>query len=177
VYDVDIVWIAFPLHPEIPEEGLTLEELFRGRSVDVDDMMGRLRRVAQQEGLPLGDRRRTYNSRLAQELGKWAEEQGRGKDFHAAVFKAYFADGENIGKPQVLADVAGSLGLSADEAKEVMKTRAFREAVDRDWERCHMMGVKAVPTFLMGNDTLVGAHPYETLEKFMIDHGVVRKPR
>jgi predicted DsbA family dithiol-disulfide isomerase len=37
--------------------------------------------------------------------------------------------------------------------------------------------VKAVPTFLMGNDTLVGAHPYETLEKFMIDHGVVRKPR
>ena len=47
---MDIVWIAFPLHPEIPEEGLTLEELFRGRSVDVDDMMARLRRVAQQEG-------------------------------------------------------------------------------------------------------------------------------
>ncbi len=38
-----------------------------------------------------------------------------------------------------------------------------------------MIGVRAVPTFLVGDDTLVGAHPYETLEKFMIDHGVRRK--
>jgi predicted DsbA family dithiol-disulfide isomerase len=175
VYDVDIIWIAFPLHPEIPEEGLTLEELFRGRSGNVDDMRARLRRVAEEEGLPLGDRRRTYNSRLAQELGKWAEELGKGKEFHAAVFKAYFADGKNIGKIPVLADLAGSLGLSPGEAKEVLETRAFKEAVDRDWERCHIMGVRAVPTFLMGNETLVGAHPYETLEKFMIDHGVRKR--
>jgi predicted DsbA family dithiol-disulfide isomerase len=175
VYDVDIAWIAFPLHPEIPEEGLTLEELFRGRSADVDGMMARLRRVAQEEGLPLGDRRRTYNSRLAQELGKWAEEQGRGKDFHAAVFKAYFADGKNIGKIPVLADLAASLGLPVEDAKEVLATRAFRAAVDRDWERCHTMGVRAVPTFLIGKDTLVGAHPYETLEEFMIGHGVRRR--
>ncbi len=101
---MDTVWVAFPLHPEIPEEGLTLEELFRGRNSDMDEMMARLKRVAREEGLPLGDRRRTYNSRLAQELGKWAEEKGRGEDFHAAVFRAYFADGKNIGKQQVLAD-------------------------------------------------------------------------
>jgi hypothetical protein len=36
-------------------------------------MMASLKRAADKEGLPLGERKKTYNSRLAQELGKWAE--------------------------------------------------------------------------------------------------------
>jgi predicted DsbA family dithiol-disulfide isomerase len=35
-YDIEVRWIAFPLHPETPEEGLTLEELFAGKSIDIE---------------------------------------------------------------------------------------------------------------------------------------------
>jgi predicted DsbA family dithiol-disulfide isomerase len=31
-------------------------------------------------------RKKTYNSRLAQELGKWAETKGKGDEYHDAVF-------------------------------------------------------------------------------------------
>jgi predicted DsbA family dithiol-disulfide isomerase len=27
-FDIDVRWVAFPLHPEIPPDGLTLEKLF-----------------------------------------------------------------------------------------------------------------------------------------------------
>ncbi len=71
-YEIEIQWRAFPLHPEIPEEGLTLEELFAGRRVDIEAMRLRLRKVAEELGLPLGNRKKTFNTRLAQELAKWA---------------------------------------------------------------------------------------------------------
>jgi predicted DsbA family dithiol-disulfide isomerase len=79
-YEIDIRWRVFPLHPETPPEGLSLEKLFRGRSVDIPRQMLRLKKAARELGLPWSDREMTYNSRLAQELGKWAEQEGRGDD-------------------------------------------------------------------------------------------------
>lgn len=163
-YAVDVEWIAFPLHPDTPEEGLTLDELFAGRNYDIGEMMTRLKRVAAEEGLPLGNRKKTYNSRLAQELAKWAEAQGKGDTFHNAVFRAYFADGKNIGKIHNIVDLAQSLTLSGKAAQEVLETRAFKEAVDRDWARSRELGITAVPTFMCNGEAVVGAQPYETLE-------------
>jgi len=136
-------------------------------------MLTRLKEVARTEGLAFGDRKMTYNSRLAQELGKWAEAKGRGQEFHKAVFAAYFAEGQNIALPEVLAAAAGSSGLPADEALEVVKTRCFKKAVDRDWGRSRQLGVTAVPTFMIDGARLVGAQPYEFLEKFIKDAGGV----
>ena len=49
---------------------MTLEALFAGQPVDIPAILARLKRVAGELGLPFGDRPMTYNSRLAQELGK-----------------------------------------------------------------------------------------------------------
>ena len=48
--------------------------------------------------LPFGKREKTYNTRLAQELGKWAGQKGKGTLFHDAMFRAFFVEGMNIGK-------------------------------------------------------------------------------
>jgi predicted DsbA family dithiol-disulfide isomerase len=130
-------------------------------------MLARLRQVADELGLPLGERKKTYNSRLAQELGKWAESQGRGDEFHDGVFRTYFVDGSNIAKIPVLVDLAESVGLSGEEAQRVLEARAFKEAVDLDWSRAHAMGVTAVPTFVVDRRAVVGAQPYEALEQLL----------
>jgi predicted DsbA family dithiol-disulfide isomerase len=176
-YEIEVCWRAFPLHPDTPEEGLTLEELFAGRSVDSEQMMARLRQVAGELGLPLGKREKTYNSRLAQELGKWAESLDRGDAFHKAVFRAYFLDGRNIGKIPELVELSKSMGLPAEEALRVLETRAFREAVDSDWSLAYKMNVTAVPTFLMGRRAVVGAQPYEVLQQLMKVCGVKKGGR
>lgn len=162
-------WRAFPLHPDTPEEGLDLDELFRkkGIPVDVDKMMAQLKTTAAKLGLELGDRKKTYNSRLAQELGLWAETQGKGHAFHLAAFRAYFAAGKNIADKNVLLDLAESAGLPEAEAREVIEHRTFSDAVDQDWELSREKGVNAVPTFFMGLDRLVGAQPYEVLDKMV----------
>ena len=134
--------------------------------------MHRLKNKAAELGLPFGERRKTYNSRLAQELGNWSESKNRGDAFHMAAFKAYFADGKNIAKIPVLLDLAASAGLPQEEAQAVLSTRAFKHPVDEDWAISKARGITAVPTFVINQDKLVGAQPYETLEKFMAANGV-----
>jgi predicted DsbA family dithiol-disulfide isomerase len=166
-YEVHIQWTPFPLHPDTPEDGLTLEELFAGRNIDLDKARQRLRQVARELGLPLGERTKTYNSRLAQELAKWAESKGKGDEFHKAAFEAYFVAGKNISKVDELILLAQSLGLRDEEARQVLMSRTFKEAVDTDWSRCHALGITAVPTFVIDHRGVVGFQPYEVLEQLL----------
>jgi predicted DsbA family dithiol-disulfide isomerase len=124
------------------------------------------------EGLPYSvERKMSYNSRLAQELAKWAESKNKAEEISNAVFRAYFVDAKNIGKTEILAEVATEAGLPADEATDVLLSRSFKAAVDEDWRRCAAIGVNAVPTFLAGRYLLVGAHPYEQLER-LVQHAM-----
>jgi len=170
-YEIGIRWTAFPLHPETPEEGTTIEELYRARGIDVEAAKARLKKAADDLGLPMADRKMTYNSRLAQELAKWAETEGKGDSYHDAVFKAYYVSGRNIGKPGELVILAKSIGLPEEGAKTVLETRTFKEAVDADWARCHALGVTAVPTFVVNRRSVVGAQPYEVLEQLLKTSG------
>jgi predicted DsbA family dithiol-disulfide isomerase len=174
-YDVEVHWTAFPLHPETPEDGLTIEELFAGHSVDIKKITARLKQVADELGLPLGEREKTYNSRLAQELAKWAESKGKGDEFHKAVFGAYFVEGKNIGKIDELVYLAKSLSLPEKEARSVLELRTSKAKVDSDWSRSRALGITGVPTFMVDRQAIVGFQPYEALEQFLKNCGAKRK--
>ena len=174
-FDIEVQWRAFPLHPETPEEGRTLEELFAGRNMDIPAMLERLKKAADDLGLPWGTRKMTFNSRLAQEMGKWAEEKGKGDKFHDGVFKAYFVDGKNIAQKNVILELAKKVGLPVKEAREVLESRSFKEAVDEDWKLSMKWGVTAVPTFVIDGHAVVGAQPYEVLEEFLKNNGVKKR--
>ena len=171
-FDINIRWVHFPLHPETPPEGRTLEDMFAGSGRDITAMNRRLKALAHAEGLPYGVRTYTYNSRLAQELGSWADTQPGGERVHNALFRAYFVDGQNIGNLGILVELAESLGLSPVIAREVLEERRFRDQVDGDWVKSKAQGVTGVPTFASEGQKLVGAQPYEKLEEFLRSIGV-----
>lgn len=129
--------------------------------------MARLHRVAEELELPFGDRTNTYNSRRAQELGKWAEQQGQGKDFQDAVYKAYFVEGLNIAQPEHLTAIATALGLEAAEAERVLVEKRFADEVNADWQRARALEVTAVPTVIYGNRRLTGFNPYEAYRRLV----------
>ena len=170
-HNVQVEWVHFPLHPETPPEGRPLADLFAGRNVDRQAMHAQMKARMDAEGLPYGERTMTYNSRLAQELGKWADTQPGGEAIHDALFRAYFVEARDISQPAVLLDVVRQVGLSVDAAREVLEKRTFKDAVDADWNLSRQYGVTGVPTFVVGRYGVVGAQPYEALEQ------LVRKAR
>ena len=165
----------FPLHPETPQEGRSLEDLFAGRGVDLDGMYTRMKGLMDEEDLPYSHRTHTYNSRLAQELGKWADTQPGGEAIHDALYRAYFVDGVNVGDVEALLKVAAAGGLDVEAAREVLESRSFSDAVDEDWAKSRQYGVTGVPTFVAGRQGVVGAQPYEALEQLLEQAGVERK--
>ncbi len=129
----------FPLHPETPAEGRSMADLYAGRNADPEAMYRRMKGLMDAEGLLYGRRTHTYNSRLAQELGKWADTQAGGAALHDALYRAYFVDARNIGDPGVLCELVGSVGLPAEEARAVLSERRFKDAVDQDWAKSHAL--------------------------------------
>ena len=174
-FDVRVRWVHFPLHPETPQAGVSLEALFAGRDIDVDAMYARMKALMDEEGLPYSRRTHTYNSRLAQELGKWADTQPGGEAIHDALFAAYFVEGRNIGDVDVLIEIAASVGLSAQHARRVLTDRSFSAAVDADWQKSRDYGITGVPTFVAGRYGVVGAQPYAVLERLIEQTGDERR--
>jgi len=172
-YEVAVRWTAYPLRPDTPAGGLSLEEVFPGK--DIKEMNARLMKTADEAGLPFGYRSMTYNSRLAHELGKWAESNGCGDVFHNAVFRAYFVDGKNIGDIQILMELINSLGLSRQEAEKVIETRAFKDAVDSDWSRSLQVDPEYIPSLMINGRLLVNPQQYRLYEQFMRDNYVEKR--
>ena len=166
-HNVQVEWVHFPLHPDTPAEGRSLADLFAGRNVDRKAMHAQMKARMDAEGLPYGERTMTYNSRLAQELGKWADTQPGGEAIHDALFRAYFVDARDISRPAVLLDIAERVGLSTDGARDALEKRSFADAVDADWKLSRQYGITGVPTFVVGRFGVVGAQPYEELEQLV----------
>ena len=173
-FNIDVKLVHFPLHPDTPAEGRSMAEFYASRGRDPHQMYLQMKARMDAEGLPYGERTHTYNSRLAQELGKWGDTAEGGEVLHDAFYRGYFVDRRNIGDAQVLLDIVKQQGLSVDSAREVLEQRSFRDAVDADWSKSQQAGVTGVPTFVAGGYAVVGAQPYEVLEQLMGEIGATR---
>ena len=74
-----------------------------------------------------------------------------------------------------ITDSDNLLGLPEDEAREVLTSRSFSAQVDEDWARSRQYGITGVPTFVAGGYALVGAQPYEYLERLLGEAGAPRR--
>jgi predicted DsbA family dithiol-disulfide isomerase len=174
-YDIEPVLVHFPLHPDTPAEGREMAGFYAQRGLDPEQMYQQMKARMDAEGLPYGRRTHTYNSRLAQELGKWADTQPGGAAIHDLLYKAYFVEARNIGDPDVLVEIAEQPGLDPAEARKVLDERRFKDAVDADWQKSASYGVTGVPTFVAARYGVVGAQPYEALAQLVEKAGAAKR--
>ena len=120
-YEIDIELIHFPLHPDTPVEGRKLLDLFRSTQDDIDKKNQNMSALMKKEGLPFNDRVYTFNSRLAQEIGVWAEKLDHSTSIHDNFFEAYFVHGLNIGLENVILEIFHEL-----EDEEIMKLKGYQ---------------------------------------------------
>jgi predicted DsbA family dithiol-disulfide isomerase len=139
---IEIVWRAFELRPEpiptLDPGGEYLTRVWRDSVYPLAARLGITMRLP-----PIQPR-----SRRAHEAAKWARTAGRFDDFNAALFRAFFERGEDIGDPRVLAALAAALGLDADALGRALDAREFETEVLADERDAELLGVTGVPAFI-----------------------------
>ncbi len=117
---------------------------------------------------PGGGRHRIYNTFDAHRLLHWAELEGADKQraLKEALFKAYFTDGESPASHEVLARVAGEVGLDAARAQQILASTLYADEV-RERESFYLtQGIHSVPAVIINERHLIsGGQPAEVFEQ------------
>jgi predicted DsbA family dithiol-disulfide isomerase len=127
----------------------------------------RLRSIAhEQYGLELNRGPMGISSRAALIGEKYAETQGKGPQYHDAVFRAYWQRANDISDVDVLAEIAQSIGLEHEAFLAALQDELLSARVDADIDEAYSYGLTGVPALIFGQRYLVsGAQPYEVLRQ------------
>jgi predicted DsbA family dithiol-disulfide isomerase len=93
-------------------------------------------------------------TRLAHAAAKWAADSGKFDEFNFALFKAFFQDGLDIGKLEILLHIAQKLGLEPSGFESEMQIDSFTRRVLQDEERARKINVRAIPAYVSNGKVL-----------------------
>ncbi len=167
----DIHWRPFQLNPDMPPEGMDRRAYLEAKFGGPEGAFEAYRPVvehAKAAGLEIEfDRIEvTPNTLDAHRLIHWAGIEGRQTPVVSALFRAYFQEGRNIGNREVLADIADGAGLDAAVILKLLGSDADREQILEREAHSRKMGVRSVPTFIVGGQHAVpGAQPVALWQK------------
>lgn len=174
-HDATITWMPYDLHPEIPEGGVDARRAYeRVVPGQRDASMQRLRALAEEAGLPFEPPEHIPKTRNALEVSEWVRRERPDvfPAFHERLFKAYWAEGHDLERVEVLEELAGECGIDNGVAAEVVADRPTREAVDESTEQARLVGVSGTPGWLIGcggrQVYVPGAQPHETFDRVVI---------
>ncbi len=155
-----VSWHPFQLNPDLPPEGIDrrayLAEKFGGprRAAEIYD---RVRAAGRTVGIEFAFEKieRQPNTLDAHRLISWAQAQGSAEEVVERLFRAYFLDGRFIGDRDVLAEIAGDSGLSADAARAQLDSNEGASAIAQMDRRVRELGVTGVPFFIFDGKVAV----------------------
>jgi predicted DsbA family dithiol-disulfide isomerase len=163
----DIRWRPFQLDPDMPKSGLD-RRAYRSakfgsweRSQEVDRHVAE---IGKSLGLTFNYDRvlATPNTLAGHRLLWWTRERGGQDALAEKLFHAYFSEGRDIGNFEVLAEVAGEVGLVAAEPSRFLESDSGRDEMLREEAEGRRQGLNAVPFFLLnGTVSFSGAQPPE----------------
>lgn len=172
--DVEVHFQPFELNPQMAPEGEDATEHLVRKYGLTPEQLERNREMIRARGTPLGfsfgQRRRIHNTFDAHRLLHWAGIEGPElqRALKHALLRAYHSDGEDVGAHDVLARIAGSVGLDAQRARAILDSGEFSDEVCARERYYTERGIQAVPAVIFNERQLVsGGQPVELFEQVL----------
>ena len=171
---VDLHFQPFELNPQMGPEGQDLTEHIAQKYGATPEQQAQNRENIAQRGAAVGfqfrkeGRGRVWNTFDAHRLLYWAGEQGaqQQRDLKMALLKAYHGEARKVADPEVLAEVAASVGLDRQAAADVLASGRYADEVRAQEQHFQGLGIHAVPSVIINNRHLIqGGQPPEMFEQ------------
>lgn len=168
-----VTWHPFQLNPDMPPDGMDraayLEGKFGGR-VEAAAVYARIDAAARDSGIEIDWAAipRIPNTLDAHRLIHWAGIERRQTPVVAALFRAYWKEGRDIGDRDVLADLADEAGLDAAVIRRLLASDADADDIRTRDAHARTRGITGVPTFIVADTHVVpGAQPADLWERLI----------
>lgn len=148
---VEVVWRPFQLNPDMPEGGMDRAQyLQRKFGADAGQVYARVSAVGRDAGIDFDFARigRQPNTLTAHQLIALAGAQRRQDAMVERLFRAYFIEGADLTRQDVLVDLAEQAGVERASAQAELDDPGRRWAVANEDQAARAMGVQGVPFFV-----------------------------
>lgn len=159
-------WRPLSARRTLPADGLPVEE--SGHAPGEWDAAGReLAAEAAELGLPFEMPGFLVNTHEALQAAEFARDLGGGAfgRLHRALFGAYFAEGRNLGRREVLLEVATEVGLDSGALRDALEDGRYEEELRLASEEAERYGIESTPTMLFGRHEVVGCAPARVMRE------------
>lgn len=145
--DIKVNYIPF----EIPEIDID-NDIFRKNFWNdvLENMAKNFGRKAQIPNIP------KLQSKLASEAFYFANDNGKGKEFNTKIYETFFEKGKDIGRVDVLSEVASEIGLDPEDIESALKARKYKEQHEKAIKKGKENNINAVPTIIIGHTKIIG---------------------
>ena len=153
--EVEVEYHSFELSPDTPVEyeGTPVEYLSQRKGMPVDQveqMLERVTGIAKNVGLDYDyDHVHQTNTVISHELIHFAKSKGRQLEMKERLLKAYFVNGEHVGRIPNLVAIAVELGYDEAEVTEALESHRFLKDVKVDVALAQEYGIQGVPFFVI----------------------------
>jgi len=167
-------WYGFELHPSTPPGGVPLSRLFP--NTPLPPLHERTKRFGATFGVTgFEPPSWLHNSRMALAIAEHARDVGRLEPFRQAAMNAHWRQGKNIEDTNDLGAIAESAGLERAQAMAAATDPDLLLRVDERQADARRAGVSGIPTFVFGNERIVGCQPYEAVLAAALRAGAERR--
>lgn len=158
--DVEWVWLPWEMYPSIPDEGEPLEDVDTAGEHPVEGLVGEL---ADEIGETLYWPPRAPNTQAALLGAQVARETGPEvfERYHAGCFEAVWKQGLNLGDEAVLASIADAAGLAPERFLDRLDGETAWSRVANAQDAVDRLGLTRRPTFVFGDQRIVGTDAFE----------------
>jgi predicted DsbA family dithiol-disulfide isomerase len=160
----------FELNPDMPPEGedvvAYVARKYGSSAEELAERQALIRERGAEVGFAFGSRNRIWNTFDAHRLLHWAGTQGRQRELKHALLAAYHTRGENPGSHDVLARLAGEVGLDVERARQILASDEFSQEVRQRVQHWQQLGINSVPSLIVNDRYLIqGGQPPEEFEQ------------
>lgn len=131
-------------------------------------------RFARKMGIPVQPPPKTTDPTIAARASLLAEEQGLLRTYVVEVMRTEWAEGQDIGQPEILLEVAERVGLDRAAAAEAIESEARQRQLEAYAEEAERLGSMGVPTWIIGDEIFWGNDRLEFVEDHLRELRVAR---
>ena len=153
--EVEVEYHSFELSPDTPVDfdGTPVDYLSQRKGIpvpQVEEMLARVTGIAKDVGLDYDyDHVHQTNTVISHELIHFAKSKGRQLEMKERLLKAYFVNGEHVGRIPDLVAIAVELGYDEAEVTEALESHRYLKDVKADVALAQEYGIQGVPFFVI----------------------------